>query len=457
MSWPALSSSRSRPPRRSTASSTSRSAVGLDADVGRQNERLGAALAAERGDLFELRGVARGEGEPGPPAPPAGELEGHLASDADRSAGEQHGLMRWERHRRNLALDEAFSGIYPLIRIYECNLDEEPTLPLPRPPAGAVLLARRPGAPAHAPPPGAAGARGLGARRRPADAAVERQPAPEAARGRGLGGRAAPRVPRTSTAWPMASCPRARASSGSSPPARPASGRRWRTTGCAWRAVWRTPAGEGRDFFAGVAGEWERLRTELYGERFTGLAFQALLAPDWVVADLACGSGAAALALAPWVGARHRRRPLARDARRRRGGAPTGWTTSASKRATSSACRSPTAPATPRSCCSRSPRSTSRRSRSPRWRASSSRAGARWSSTCCATTARSSAARWARSAPASIPKISPCLLAASGFDAVRCSPLPPEPEARGPALLLASGTRVSPGIPPQRRKKGSAS
>ena len=49
------------------------------------------------------------------------------------------------------------------------------------------------------------------------------------------------------------------------------------------------------------------------------------------------------------------------------------------------------------------------------------------------------------------------LLAASGFDAVRCSPLPPEPEARGPALLLASGTRVSPGTPPQRRKKGSAS
>ena len=38
-------------------------------------------------------------------------------------------------------------------------------------------------------PPGAAGARGLGARRRAADAAVERQPAPEAARGRGLGGR----------------------------------------------------------------------------------------------------------------------------------------------------------------------------------------------------------------------------------------------------------------------------
>lgn len=60
-------------------------------------------------------------------------------------------------------------------------------------------------------------------------------------------------------------------------------------------------AGDARAFYAGVAGEWERLRTELYGARFTGLALNALLPPDWTVADLACGSGAAALALAPWV------------------------------------------------------------------------------------------------------------------------------------------------------------
>jgi ArsR family transcriptional regulator len=59
--------------------------------------------------------------------------------------------------------------------------------------------------------------------------------------------------------------------------------------------------GDARAFYAGVAGEWERLRTELYGERFTGLALNALIEPDWVVADLACGSGGAALALAPWV------------------------------------------------------------------------------------------------------------------------------------------------------------
>jgi SAM-dependent methyltransferase len=53
-----------------------------------------------------------------------------------------------------------------------------------------------------------------------------------------------------------------------------------------------------RAFFAGVAGEWERLRTELYGERFTAEALLALLPSHWVVADLGCGSGAVTVQLA---------------------------------------------------------------------------------------------------------------------------------------------------------------
>ena len=54
-------------------------------------------------------------------------------------------------------------------------------------------------------------------------------------------------------------------------------------------------------FFAGVAGEWDRLRAELYGERFTDAALRALLPADWTVADLACGSGSVAALLAPTV------------------------------------------------------------------------------------------------------------------------------------------------------------
>ena len=58
---------------------------------------------------------------------------------------------------------------------------------------------------------------------------------------------------------------------------------------------------DSRRFFAGVAGEWQRLRRELYGERFTEAALAALLPADWTVADLACGTGDVAVRLAPRV------------------------------------------------------------------------------------------------------------------------------------------------------------
>jgi ArsR family transcriptional regulator len=54
-------------------------------------------------------------------------------------------------------------------------------------------------------------------------------------------------------------------------------------------------------FFAGAAGRWDRLRAQLYGEAFTQAALSSLLPPDWVVADLGCGSGHAAVALSPYV------------------------------------------------------------------------------------------------------------------------------------------------------------
>jgi ubiquinone/menaquinone biosynthesis C-methylase UbiE/DNA-binding MarR family transcriptional regulator len=65
------------------------------------------------------------------------------------------------------------------------------------------------------------------------------------------------------------------------------------------RVLARRPAGD--DFFSGAAGRWDRLREELYGRSFGQEAFLALLSPHWVVADLACGTGPAAAALAPYV------------------------------------------------------------------------------------------------------------------------------------------------------------
>ena len=55
------------------------------------------------------------------------------------------------------------------------------------------------------------------------------------------------------------------------------------------------------EFFAGAAAEWDRLRGELYGREFTHAAMLALLPPETVVADLGCGTAAAAAQLAPHV------------------------------------------------------------------------------------------------------------------------------------------------------------
>ena len=59
---------------------------------------------------------------------------------------------------------------------------------------------------------------------------------------------------------------------------------------------------DSQSFFAGAAAEWDRLRSELYGTRFTQSAMLALLPPDYVVADLGCGTGTVIAELAPFVG-----------------------------------------------------------------------------------------------------------------------------------------------------------
>jgi ArsR family transcriptional regulator len=54
-------------------------------------------------------------------------------------------------------------------------------------------------------------------------------------------------------------------------------------------------------FFAGAAEKWDKLRGDLYGRAVTETALLALLPPDWVVADLGCGTGQASAALASCV------------------------------------------------------------------------------------------------------------------------------------------------------------
>ncbi|MGB7160663.1 MAG: metalloregulator ArsR/SmtB family transcription factor [Tepidisphaeraceae bacterium] len=54
-------------------------------------------------------------------------------------------------------------------------------------------------------------------------------------------------------------------------------------------------------FFAGAAAEWDKLRGELYGHDFTTAALLSLLPREYVVADLGCGTGQVIAALAPNV------------------------------------------------------------------------------------------------------------------------------------------------------------
>jgi len=54
-------------------------------------------------------------------------------------------------------------------------------------------------------------------------------------------------------------------------------------------------------FFGKHAGEWDDLRSELFGQRFTDQAMLGLINPSWTIADLGCGTGNCSELLCPWV------------------------------------------------------------------------------------------------------------------------------------------------------------
>jgi ubiquinone/menaquinone biosynthesis C-methylase UbiE len=57
-----------------------------------------------------------------------------------------------------------------------------------------------------------------------------------------------------------------------------------------------------QEFFESAAGQWDKLRRELFGGASYLQALPAFLDPTWAVADLGCGTGQVAAALAPFVG-----------------------------------------------------------------------------------------------------------------------------------------------------------
>jgi len=56
-----------------------------------------------------------------------------------------------------------------------------------------------------------------------------------------------------------------------------------------------------QEFFASSAGQWDRIRDELFGDRFHLAALAAVAQQDWTVGDLGCGTGQVSAALAPFV------------------------------------------------------------------------------------------------------------------------------------------------------------
>ncbi len=58
---------------------------------------------------------------------------------------------------------------------------------------------------------------------------------------------------------------------------------------------------DAQQFFAGAASDWDNRRTELYGQSFVNVAMLSLLPDAWTVADLGCGTGPMLVDMAPHV------------------------------------------------------------------------------------------------------------------------------------------------------------
>lgn len=58
---------------------------------------------------------------------------------------------------------------------------------------------------------------------------------------------------------------------------------------------------DSKTFFGRLGSEWDHLRHELFGNRFTTEALLGFVGSDWIIADLGCGTGNAAEFLAPFV------------------------------------------------------------------------------------------------------------------------------------------------------------
>ena len=154
-----------------------------------------------------------------------------------------------------------------------------------------------------------------------------------------------------------------------------------------------------QEFFSSSAGQWDRVRDELFGERFHLAAFAALADSTWTVGDLGCGTGQVSAALAPFV-----ERVIAVDASAAMLQAAKkrlhGFDNVDLRRGELEALPIDDARLDAATLMLVLHHVPEPEKRSPRWRASSSRAAGCSSSTCSRTIATATASRWATSGSA---------------------------------------------------------
>jgi len=56
-----------------------------------------------------------------------------------------------------------------------------------------------------------------------------------------------------------------------------------------------------QEFFSSSSGQWDRVRDDLFGDRFHLAALAAFAQGDWTVGDLGCGTGQVSASIAPFV------------------------------------------------------------------------------------------------------------------------------------------------------------
>jgi ArsR family transcriptional regulator len=56
-----------------------------------------------------------------------------------------------------------------------------------------------------------------------------------------------------------------------------------------------------QEFFSSSAGQWDRLREEMFGDRFHLAALAGFAESEWTIGDLGCGTGQLTAAVAPFV------------------------------------------------------------------------------------------------------------------------------------------------------------